>query len=158
VRKEVYEMSRINKRMLYLGVIGVLLTVFVCYSSRLNTLNAQEKEGGEPSKLLVVWTSGDKEVALKMVFMYTYYAKKMGWWDEIRFLIWGPSSRLLVDDAELQSNIKKIKDLGVELLACKACSDMYGVSKKLEELGVDVRYMGAPFTEMLKTGWATVTF
>lgn len=151
-------MSRTNKRMLYLGVIGVLLAVFVCYSSCLNTLNAQEKEGGEPSKLLVVWTSGDKEVALKMVFMYAYYAKKMGWWNEIRFLIWGPSSRLLADDAELQSNIKKIKDLGVELLACKACSDMYGVSKKLEELGVDVRYMGAPFTEMLKTGWVTVTF
>jgi hypothetical protein len=46
----------------------------------------------------------------------------------------------------------------VELLACKACSDMYGVSKKLEELGVTVKYMGVPFTEMLKSGWVTITF
>jgi len=35
---------------------------------------------------------------------------------------------------------------------------MYGASGKLEEVGVDVRYMGAPFTEILKTGWATITF
>jgi hypothetical protein len=92
-----------------------------------------------------------------MAYMYTYYAKNYGWWDEIRFLIWGPSSRLLADDTELQAHIRRIKDLGVKLLACKACSEMYGASGKLEELAVHVRY-GAPFTEMLKTGCATITF
>ncbi|MBL7110930.1 MAG: hypothetical protein ISS19_03195 [Bacteroidales bacterium] len=28
-------------------------------------------------KLVVLWTSGDREVALKMAFMYTFNAKKM---------------------------------------------------------------------------------
>ena len=117
-----------------------------------------EKEGIKPSKLLVVWTSEDRDVALKMVFMYTYNAKKNGWWDEIRLLVWGPSSKLLSEDKELQEYIQKMKDEGIELLACIVCADMYGVSEKLRELGFDVRGMGVPLTEMLKSDWTTVTF
>ena len=120
--------------------------------------NAQENRDMEKSKLLVVWTSGDKEVAMKMVYMYAYNAKKQGWFDEVRFLIWGPSSRLLAADKELQEYLGRMKEEGVELLACKACADMYGVSDKLSEMGVDVQYMGRPFTDMLKSDWATVTF
>jgi hypothetical protein len=116
------------------------------------------KADDEPSKLLVVWTSGDRDVALKMVYMYTFNAKKNGWWDEIRFLVWGPSSKLLSEDTELQEYIKKMKEEGIELLACKACADSYGVSEKLEEMGIEVKYMGAPLTEMLKSDWVTVTF
>ena len=111
-----------------------------------------------PSKLLVVWTSGDREVALKMVFMYTFNAKKRGWWEEIRFLVWGPSAKLLSEDKELQDGIKQMEEAGVELVACKACADLYGVSDKLEALGVDVKYMGVPLTEMLKSDWTTITF
>jgi len=123
---------------------------------------AQEKSGAEkmkkPSKLLVIWTSGDRDVALKMVFMYSYNAKLHGWWDEVNLLVWGPSAKLLYDDVELQEYIKKIKDTGVILTACKACSDSYGVSETLEKIGVDVQYMGVPLTEMLKTGWTTISF
>jgi hypothetical protein len=112
----------------------------------------------EPSKLVVVWTSGDREVALKMVYMYTYNAKKNEWWDKIRFVVWGPSSKLLSEDNELQDYLKKMKEVGVELLACKACADMYGVSEKLEELGIKVKYMGKDLSEMLQGGWTSLTF
>jgi hypothetical protein len=118
----------------------------------------EAKANDDPSKLLVVWTSGDRDVALKMVYMYTFNAKKNGWWDEIRFLVWGPSAKLLSEDKELQDYIKKMKDQGVELLACKACADSYGVSEKLEALGVEVKYTGVPLTEMLKSDWTTITF
>ncbi len=57
----------------------------------------------------------------------------------------------------MQDYLKKMKEVGVELQACMACADMYGVSGKLEELGVDVKYMGRPLTEMLKTEWVTIT-
>ena len=30
----------------------------------------------DSEKLVIIWTSGDREVALKMAFMYTYNAKK----------------------------------------------------------------------------------
>lgn len=109
-------------------------------------------------KLLVVWTSGDREVALKMVYMYTLNAQKRGWWKNLRLLIWGPSAKLLANDTELQQEVEKMKAAGVELLACKACSDSYEVSEKLTAIGVEVKYMGVPLTEMLKSGWITITF
>ena len=43
-----------------------------------------------------------------------------------------------------------MKDAGVELLACKACTDSYGVSEVLENMGITVKYMGLELTEFLK--------
>jgi len=113
---------------------------------------------GDSSKLFIIWTSGDREVALKMVFMYAYNAKKFGWWDTIRFIVWGPSSKLLAEDNELQEGIKIMKEEGVELYACKACSDLYGVSDKLAELGITVKFIGKDLTDLLKAGWIHMTF
>jgi hypothetical protein len=95
---------------------------------------------------------------LKMVFMYTLNAKSRSWFDEVTLIVWGPSSKLLSEDAELQTEVTKMKDAGIEIVACKACADGYGVSGQLEELGVEVKYMGVPLTEMLKGDWVTVTF
>jgi hypothetical protein len=112
-----------------------------------------------PSKLGVVWTSGDRDVALKMAFMYTSVAQRNGWWDGIRLIIWGPSSKLLSEDEELQGSVAALQELGVEVVACKACADLYGVSEKLEELGIEVRYVGGTLTEQLKAeDWVTTTF
>ena len=109
-------------------------------------------------RLAVVWTSGDRDVALKMVFMYVYNGKRNGWWDEIALIVWGPSSKLLSEDVELQEQLAMMKDVGVEVVACRACAEQYGVAEKLEELGVEVVYMGQPLTAMLKSDWEVVTF
>ncbi len=112
----------------------------------------------QPSQLAVVWTSGNRDVALKMVFMYTLNAKRRAWFDRVQLIVWGPSSKLLSVDEELQEEIARMKEAGVELAACKACADLYGVSEQLESLGVEVKYMGRPLSEMLKGEWAVVTF
>ena len=112
----------------------------------------------EKDNLLVVWTSGDREVALKMVFMYTFNAKKNGWWKTVRFLIWGPSSRLLSEDTELQDYLAKMKEEDIELYACKACADSYPVTEQLEDLGVEVFYSGEFLANWIKSGKPVVTF
>lgn len=109
-------------------------------------------------KLVVLWTSGDKEVALNMVFMYTLNAKKKEWWKEVCLILWGPSSKLFSEDLELQEYVAQMKEVGVKIEACKTCADIYGVSSKLEELGVDVKLMGAPLTEYLKNEYKVLTF
>lgn len=48
-------------------------------------------------------------------------------------------------------------DVGVEVIACKACAKMYGVSDKLSELGADVFYVGEAFTELLMTDWKVLS-
>jgi len=140
--------------------ICALLGVLLLMAGWVNAKPTAVDEGlsSDSSKLFVLWTSGDKEVAIKMVFMYTYNAKKNGWWDTIRFIVWGPSSKLLAEDAEIQEGIKKMKEEGVELYACKACADLYGVSDKLAELGLTVKYIGKDLTDLLKAGWHQLTF
>ena len=102
-------------------------------------------------KLVVLWTSADREVALKMVFMYTYNSKRFKWWDDITLVVWGPSAKLLSEDVELQDYVKKIMDQGTVVKACKGCADQYGVSEKLEELGITVKYM-SELTDYIKEG------
>ncbi len=103
-------------------------------------------------ELVVLWTSGDKELAENMVFMYTLNSAKNGWWDEIKFVIWGPSSELLSSDKDLQNKIKEMGKEDIDLKACKACAERYGVTRDLESLGIEVKYMGEPLTNYIKNG------
>jgi len=110
------------------------------------------------NSLVVIWTSADREVALCMVFMYTFNAKAKGWWEDVRLIIWGPSQTLLAEDEELQEYVKRMGEIGVILEACKKCSDNYGVSVKLEQLGINVYYVGEALTSYLKEGRKIITF
>jgi hypothetical protein len=117
----------------------------------------KEYNTGEQEKLAVLWTSGDRQVALKMVFMYTRNARKNGWWDVVRLVIWGPSAQLLVNDEELQTYIKEMMDSGIEVVACKGCTNAYGVTDELSNMGIEVLYIGEQFTKMLKSDWKVIT-
>jgi hypothetical protein len=143
-----------TKTALFCLLCLAILTVSFAKDENIITKNNQS----ETSKLLVLWTSGDRDVALNMVFMYSYNAKKYEWWDTIRLIVWGPSAKLLAEDKELQQEINKMKTAGIELFACKACSDRYEVSDKLQELGINVKYIGQDFTTMLKNDWVILTF
>ena len=114
-------------------------------------------ESENRDKLVVLWTSGDREVARNMVFMYTKNSRLKGWWGEVRLVIWGPSAKLLSEDTELQEELEEMEEAGVMLEACKACSDRYGVSDVLEKLHINVKYMGAPLTNYLKEGFTVLT-
>ena len=127
-------------------------------SETMNETQKEMKEEKAANHLLIVWTSGDPDVAHKMVFMYAYNAQKNGWWDQVTLLVWGPSAKLSSEDKDIQASLKRMKDQGVELLACKACADQYGVSPKLEELGIEVKYTGTYLTDFIKSGKKVITF
>jgi hypothetical protein len=117
-----------------------------------------EKAPQESSRLAVLWTSGDPEVATKVAFMYTLNAKRQGWFDEVTLIVWGPSAKLLSENEEIQAGVAGMAEVGVEIVACQACADSYGVSEILEGLGIDVKYMGRPLTDMLKGDYKVLTF
>jgi len=113
----------------------------------------------KPEKLVVLWTSGDRDVALKMVFMYTLNAKLQDWWKDVTLIVWGHSAKLLSVDTELGNYALEMIKAGVEVVACKACADSYGVSDILEKMGTEVKYMGQPLTRYLKEDeYKVVTF
>ncbi|EPR37595.1 DsrE family protein [Desulfovibrio sp. X2] len=108
-------------------------------------------------RLGLVWVTGDPEAARNMVLMYALNAKLKGWWDEVRLIVWGPSARLLSENAEVSAELENLAAAGVELWACKACADRYGVSDWLAQLGINVLYVGEPFSKMLQGGWTCLT-
>lgn len=112
----------------------------------------QEEKSGDATELFVLWSSGERETALGMVFMYTLNVKLKGWWEDVTLIVWGASTKLLVQDEELQGRIRQMIDAGVDVVACVACAEMFGATKTLEDLGIEVKPMGHPLTQLLKAG------
>jgi hypothetical protein len=149
----ILNLKTMNQRLLFSIVMSVFLLFPVINVSGASNESDSVKDTTEISdkdKLVIVWTSGDKEVAVKMVFLYAINAQKYNWWEDITLLIWGPSAKLITEDEDLQIKLKKTIDSGIEVLACKGCADSYGVSDELEKLGVTVRYTGVDLTNFIK--------
>ena len=141
----------------FLGLFAGFILISISVQSFAQTLNPAS-EATSKDTLLVVWSSGDVEVAEKVCFMYTYNAKKWGWFKEVIFVVWGPSAKLLAENGMLQEKVKKMADEGIILESCVACARMYGVDDELKELGIDVKGMGTVLTDYLKKEYPKLKF
>jgi len=139
-------------RVVLISITATLVFLLIGFSNHEQGTIDPQKDVIDHSEgdLVVLWTSGDREVAEKMVFLYVLNAKKYEWFENITLVVWGPSAKLLSEDDELQDKLSEMKDLGVEFKACKACADMYMVTPKLEELGIEVIYIGKELTDYIK--------
>ena len=109
-------------------------------------------------KLVVLWTSDDPYVAERVALMYTHAAKTAGWFSEVTLIIWGPSAKLTAENLKIQEKLKAMQDDGIEIRACIVCADAYGVSEDLKNMDFDVRGMGKPLTDYLKSDAKVLTF
>jgi hypothetical protein len=100
--------------------------------------------------LYVLWTSDNPVTADKMVFMYTVNSLKNGWWEDVTLIVWGATAKLVAEDEAIQAKVKEAQEAGVFITACKACADQLGVTDTLLGLDIEVKYWGAPLTELLK--------
>ncbi len=143
---------------IFITVSLLLLSVAGLSNNYKSQVMGSDTIKNESEKLVVLWTSGDAEVAENMVFMYTYNSVRFEWWKDVTLLIWGPSQKLLTENQDLQDYVKKMDEVGIKLLACKACADNYGIAAELGKLGVEVRYTGTDLTEFIKGDYHLVTF
>lgn len=109
-------------------------------------------------KLVVIWTSDDPYVAERVALMYTHAAKTNGWFQEVTLIIWGPSAKLISENIKLQEKVEQMKKDKIVIEACIACTNSYSVTEDLKKLGYDVKGMGKPLTEYLKSGAKVLTF
>ncbi len=108
--------------------------------------------------LVVLWSSGDPEVAEKACLMYTHAAKRYDWFHEVILIVWGPSEKLLAENESIREKINEMQKDGIKVEACIACSNMYGVTGDLKACSVDVKGMGGALTDYLKKGYRIVSF
>ena len=108
--------------------------------------------------LFIIWSSADPDVAENMVFMYAHNSLKRLWWGRVRLIIWGASARLVAEDAHIRERLNEMMADGMEVWACRACTDRLGLTEELERAGITVIHVGQSTTDMLKAGWKSLTF
>ena len=92
-----------------------------------------------------------------MAFMYARNSKVRGWWDEVDLVIWGPSAEVAVNDKMIQEELKIMQHVGVNIKACIACANRYGVTEKLRDLNIEVISMGPVLTDELQNGTKVIS-
>ncbi|PKP09573.1 MAG: DsrE family protein [Bacteroidetes bacterium HGW-Bacteroidetes-4] len=117
-----------------------------------------EKTENNTGKLVVVWTSDDPYVAERVALMYTHAAKTEGWFTEVTLIVWGPSAKLTAENLKIQEKLKTMQRDGVVIEACIACANAYGIADDLKNLGFEVKAMGKPLTDYLKSEAKVLTF
>jgi hypothetical protein len=110
------------------------------------------------NKVFAIITDTDREQALEVGLIYPMNCAKNKWLEEVKVIFFGPSEKLAAFDKQVQGKIQEIKGYGVEVLACKWCSDRMGITSQLESQGITVVYVGPIISQLIKDGWAQLTF
>ncbi len=123
-------------------------------------VNAQENSTPKSNKdkLVLILSSDDPMVAQRVALMYSHAAKRNDWFKEVTLVIWGPSAKMVATNQEIQKRIKQMMKDGIPVKACIACTNGYGVTDQLKELGIEVIPMGIPLTNYLKEDYSVLTF
>jgi len=108
-------------------------------------------------KINILWTTDNRDTVFNMLLMYAANSKRKGWWKQVNLILWGASVKLAGNDNAIQTEILEMIREGVSIEACRDCCDSFGVTENLVKLGINVRYMGEPFTEYIKSGEKIIT-
>lgn len=150
-------MKPMNRLPWILAALLGVISLFALTNANASTA-AESVEQDSIDRLAVVWTSGDPEVAHRVCLMYTHAAKNNGWADDVTLIVWGPSSRLLAADKDVQAKVKQMMEDGVRVEACIACANSYGIADDIRALGIEVKPMGKPLTDMMNSGYKVLSF
>lgn len=103
------------------------------------------------NKLNILWTNDNVITVENMLFMYGINSKKMKLWDNVNVIIWGAATKLVGENAHIRELIKNAQEVGVNFMACLACAEELEVKNVLADLGIDVKYMANPLTDIIKS-------
>lgn len=138
-------------------ILFAVITALLFFNTSKIMAQTEKPESG-PDKLVIVWTSDDPYLAERMVLMYAHAAKTAGWFKKVTLIIWGPSAKLVSENLKIQEKLKSMQKDGVVIEACIACATAYNVVDELKKLNFDVKGMGKPLTEYLKSDAKVLTF
>jgi hypothetical protein len=80
--------------------------------------------------------------------MYAKNTLKYGWLEDVKTILFGPSEQLVANDPAL----KEIRTTA-DGIACKFISDNESTSESLEQLGLQIEYVGTIIADLIKEGY-----
>lgn len=104
------------------------------------------------AKVLIWLASGDIN-KLQPGILYGTNARKFGWLEDVQFVVFGESEKLLLDHpktfALLQNN---------NTAYCKFVADEMEITPALKEKGATVIFVGDYISNFIKDGYQVITF
>ena len=108
--------------------------------------------------VVVIVQSGDPET---IYFGLLYASRAIGnnWMDNVKVVLWGPAEKTIASlpaDSDQIRLLKEIQAYGGKdgtVWCCRACSERYGITGKMEELGCEVFHTGEATSYLLKLGY-----
>ena len=119
-------------------------------------LFVERKEEIMTSKVLVIISTAEKDKALTGI-MYAVNAQKHQWVEDLKVIFFGPFENLICEDEEVAAAASQLLDFETPI-ACKFLSDRDKISKKLDEFGFDVQYVGSIISNNIKDGYVPLVF
>lgn len=104
------------------------------------------------AKVLIWLASGDME-KLQPGILYGTNAKKYGWLDDVQFVVFGESERLMLTQPDAFATLQE-----QSTAYCKFVSDGMEITPRLEEKGANVIYVGDYISQFIKDGYQVLTF
>ena len=108
--------------------------------------------------VVIIIQSADPEVIF-FGLLFADRAIKNQWMDNVKVVLWGPAEKTLAGLAPDSDQVKLIKSIQStpgkhnRIWCCKACSDRYGVTDKMEKLGFEVFHVGNATSYLIKLGY-----
>ena len=108
-------------------------------------------------KILIIISTSDAGKA-RTGAMYAVNALKQGWMEEVKIVFFGPAQDLLLTDEELQKRVKEYQEIEEAVVACKFISDRDEKSEQLNEIGVQVEYVGEMISRYIHEGYVPMVW
>ena len=107
-------------------------------------------------KALVIVATGEVEKALTGL-MWATNAMRFGWMADVKVIFFGPSQNLILEDDRVRKAAEGLSETDKPIF-CKFISDRDGHSEQLEEMGMDVQYVGNIIADFIKDGYVPMVW
>jgi len=104
------------------------------------------------AKVLIWLASGEVE-KLRPGILYGTNARKFGWLEDVQFVVFGESERLMLERQDL---FELLQDNSTAY--CKFVADDMEITPALEEMGAKVIFVGDYISNFIKQGYQVITF
>ena len=107
-------------------------------------------------KALVIIATGETEKALTGL-MWSTNALRFGWMEDVRVIFFGPAQNLALENDQVKEMAQGLAEAEKPIF-CKFISDRDGNSEQLEQMGMEVQYVGKIIADFIKDGYVPMVW
>lgn len=109
------------------------------------------------SRILVIIATADP-VKAEAGMMYAVNSLKYEWMDDVKLVFFGPAEKALLADPDMQELLLEFHRQDRTAVACRFLAERDGHDTGLNDLGLDVQYVGSLISGYIKDGYTPMVW